>query len=261
MPRQAREVSPSGYYHIMMRGIDRDFIYQSSKDKVYLLKLLKEEEQLDIAAYCLMDNHVHLVLHSDSDALSLAFRKINLKYAMHYNFVHDRAGHLFQNRYRSEVVADERYLAHLIRYVHNNPVKAGLVGEARQYMWSSYSEYIGNEDIISLQQKRFILGLFPKGTEEFKAFHLGSDEHEYLDTAEEIEHNRRKLVEYIIADYCRTKGVADRSLIKSDPQHSKEIIAKLLRHTKLSHRKIAVLLQINANVVHQVSKTLAVEAN
>ena len=261
MPRKAREVSPSGYYHIMMRGIDRDCIYQSSKDKGYLLKLIKEEEQLDLAAYCLMDNHVHFVLHSDSEALTLAFRKINLKYAMHYNFVHDRVGHVFQNRYRSEIVADERYLAHLIRYVHNNPVKAGLVGEARQYMWSSYGEYIGSEDLISLNQKRFILGLFPKGTEEFKAFHVESDEREYLDTAEEIEHHRQKLVECIIADYCRTKGIEDRSLIKSEPQHSKEIIAKLLRHTKLSHRKIAALLQLNANVVHQVSKSLGVEEN
>ena len=261
MPRQAREVSPSGYYHIMMRGIDKDFIYQSSNDKAYIVKLLKEDDKLDLAAYCVMDNHLHLVLQGESMALAQSLRKINIKYAMHYNFVHDRVGHVFQNRYRSEIVASDRYFTHLIRYVHNNPVKAGLVAEARQYLWSSYSEYLASEDVISLQQKRFVLGLFAKGTEGFKAFHLEPDEHEYLDTAEDIGRNRQKRAQAIIDAFCITRGIVDRSFLKRYPQQAEELVAELLRHTKLSHRTIAGLLEVSANIVHQVSKTLAGETN
>ena len=69
VPRQAREVSPTGYYHIMMRGIDRDFIYQSSADKTYLVKLLKEVDRWELASYCLMDNHVHLVVQGEPSML------------------------------------------------------------------------------------------------------------------------------------------------------------------------------------------------
>ncbi|MBS3872463.1 MAG: transposase [Firmicutes bacterium] len=254
MPRQAREKSPTGYYHIMMRGIDRDFIYQSSKDKTYFVDLLKEAEQLDIVAYCLMDNHVHLVVQGDIVALSLALRKLNIKYAMHYNFVNKRVGHVFQNRYRSEIVEDDKYLAHLIRYVHNNPVKAGLVAEARQYRWSSYGEYLGNLNIVSPIQKRVVLGLFPKGTESFKIFHLEPDENEYLDTAEDIERDRLKRAQTIVAAFCSTREIKDHSFLKSNPKQTEELVAELLRHTKLSHRKIASLLDINAYYVHQVSR-------
>ena len=139
-----------------------------------------------------MDNHVHLVVQGDIVALSLALRKLNIKYAMHYNFVNKRVGHVFQNRYRSEVVETDSYLAHLVRYVHNNPVKAGLVAEARQYRWSSYGEYLGNLNIVSPIQKQVVLGLFPKGTESFKIFHLEPDENEDLDTAEYIDRDRLK---------------------------------------------------------------------
>ena len=256
MPRQAREVSPTGYYHIMMRGIDRDFIYQSSADKTYLVKLLKEVDRWELAAYCLMDNHVHLVVQGELGALSLALRKINIRYAMYYNFVHERVGHVFQNRYRSEIVENDRYLAHLVRYVHNNPVKAGLVDEAGQYRWSSFGEYLGSENLVSSKQKQVVLGLLPKGPEGFKIFHLEPDEHEYLDTAEEIDRDRQRRAHAIVEVYCGSRGIVGRSFAKSDPQQTEELVAALLRHTKLSHRRIAKLLEINAYVVHQVSKSV-----
>jgi len=255
VPRQAREVSPTGYYHIMMRGIDRDFIYQSTADKNYFVKLLKEAEQWELAAYCLMDNHVHLVLQGEREVLSSALQKINIKYAMHYNFVHERVGHVFQNRFRSETIENDRYLAHLVRYVHNNPVKAGLVGEAGQYLWSSYGEYLGSENLICPKQKQVILGLSPKGIEGFKIYHLEPDEHEHLDTAEEIARERQRRAHTIIESFCSARGIVGRSFRKGNPQQVDELVAELLRHTKLSHRKIAKLLDINSYVVHQVSRS------
>ena len=259
MPRQAREISPTGYYHIMMRGINRDYIYQSMQDKAYFVKLLGEDVLLELAAYCLMDNHVHLVLQTQHKDLSVALRKLNVKYAMHYNYTQDRVGHVFQNRYRSEVVADDRYLAQVIRYVHNNPVKAALVTDARQYRWSSYNEYCGSEAIISTKQKQRVLDLFPLGLDAFKAFHREKDKQEYLDTAAEIEQQRLSRARDIIADYCQAHGLADYGYASAGkhPAHAAGIITALLQGASLSHRKLSDLLQVNVNVVHAASKTLA----
>ena len=91
-----------------------------------------------------MDNHVHLLLRvNNGQLLALIMKKINLKYALYYNKIENRNGHLFQNRFRSEAIEDERYLICALAYVHNNPVKAYIVDKAENYKWSSLQEYNG----------------------------------------------------------------------------------------------------------------------
>ncbi len=253
MPRQAREVSPTGYYHVMMRGINRDFIYQSNGEKAYFVRTLKKAAELSIAAYCVMDNHVHLVLQAEPDALMHAIRALNLKYAMWYNSLHDRVGHVFQNRYRSEIIASEAHLLHVIRYIHNNPVKAGLAHDAKQYTWSSFREYLGNLDVVAPAQQLFVLGLVSRGLEGFTAFHGEPDPHEYLDTDEDVARQRTNHAQAVIEDYCRAHGIVDRSSLKRYPEHMCGLIAELIQRTMLSHRKIAALLEVSANIVHRAS--------
>jgi len=253
MPRQAREVSPTGYYHIMMRGINRDSIYQSTGDKSYFIKTLKKLEGLSIAAYCVMDNHVHIVLQAELAALMAAIRKLNLTYAMWYNSIHERVGHVYQNRYRSEIVTNDRHLLQVVRYVHNNPVKAGLAKEAKQYTWSSYREYLEGADIISQEQKQFVLGLISSGTAGFVAFHGEPDAHEHLDTEEDIAELRRNHAQSVIEKFCRTHGIVDRAALKRHPELMEELIIELLQRTHLSHRKIAAFLEVSANIVHRAS--------
>jgi REP element-mobilizing transposase RayT len=253
MPRQAREVSPTGYYHIMMRGINRDSIYQSAGDKSYFIKTLKKLEGLSIAAYCVMDNHVHIVLQAELAALMAAIRKLNLTYAMWYNSIHERVGHVYQNRYRSEIVTSDRHLLQVVRYVHNNPVKAGLAKEAKQYTWSSYREYLEGADIISHDQKQFVLGLISNGNAGFIAFHGEPDVHEYLDTDEDIAELRRNHAQSIIEKYCRDHGIVDRATLKRHPVLMEDLIMQLLQCTHLSHRKIAAFLEVSANIVHRAS--------
>ncbi len=163
MPRQARIQSPTGYYHIMMRGNNRESIFSTDEQKRLFLECLKKHDtdhSVDIVAYCLMDNHVHIIVKADPLSLAKSIKSINTKYAMNFNRQRNRIGHVFQGRYKSEAITDDKYLLQVIRYVHNNPVKAKMIKSFKDYSWSSYSEYADVNLIIESQQKEFVLDYF-----------------------------------------------------------------------------------------------------
>ncbi len=253
MVRQAREESATGYYHVMMRGNNREFIYRTTKDKHYFLQLLKEAENIHLAGYCLMDNHAHLVIKAQLEQLTKAAQKINIKYAMHYNFHNRRVGHVFQNRYRSEVVNTEPYLMQVLRYIHNNPLRAGVIKKAEDYRWSSYKEYLDKCVIVANDQKTFIMNLFSDSIAQFTHFHQLKDNHEYLDTKEEIDQNRTYLAQSLITDFLQKKGIFEEKQIRNNDDLMEGLILKLLDETKLSHREIAQLLKINRNQIHKIA--------
>ena len=110
------------------------------KKLIKFLKTIGVEEEMSIVAYCLMDNHIHLIIKGKLDNISTALKRVNVKYAMNFNAKNDRSGHVFQGRYRSEIIADDKYLLQVVRYVHNNPVSAKMVTDLSTYKWSSYNE-------------------------------------------------------------------------------------------------------------------------
>ncbi len=130
MSRQARIQSPTDYYHVMMRGNNRESIFGKDEQKRFFLESLKmqgEDQTIDIVAYCIMDNHVHIVVKANIIDLAKAIKRINIKYAMNFNQKRDRIGHVFQDRFKSEAIEDDKYLIQAIRYIHNNPVAAKMV--------------------------------------------------------------------------------------------------------------------------------------
>ena len=150
MPRKARRLGSSGYYHVIMRGINRQLIFEDETDYHVFLSLLKrcrKEESITICAYCLMSNHVHLLLNSPAENLSAFVKKLGVHYVAYFNSKYDRVGHLFQDRFRSEPIEDEAYLLTVFRYILRNPEKAGLC-KASEYSWSSYSLY-GKENHLT----------------------------------------------------------------------------------------------------------------
>ena len=167
MPRQARIESETGYYHIMTQGINKDKIFEMDKEKEIILQYLKEktqEEACQIVAYCIMDNHMHIIINAEKDELASAMKKINISYAMSYNQRHKRIGPVFRDRFKSENITDERYLLGAIRYLHNNPVKAKKIEKAEGYKWSSLREYLTNDiTIINKQSKEEIMRGFLSG--------------------------------------------------------------------------------------------------
>ncbi len=144
MPRGHRSESQSGYFHIIMRGVNKQDIFLDKKDYDTFLSFLREylvSYHIDIVAYCLMTNHVHMIIHTTNESYSNFMRMLNARYAKYFNFVHDRTGHLFQNRYSMHIIGSLKYLLICIRYVHNNPPKAGI-SPASEYPWSSYPKYL-----------------------------------------------------------------------------------------------------------------------
>lgn len=255
MPRRARKHSPTDYYHVMMRGNNKESIFERTTHKMYFLECLEEQNELgtiDIAAYCIMDNHVHIIVKADIMELSNSLKKINTKYAMKFNIQHERIGHVFQGRFKSEAICDDSYLMNVIRYVHNNPVKAKIVNIPKEYKWSSYNEYITTNNIVSSSQKEFIIETY-NGISEFTDFHRDIDNNEYLDTKEEIEELRLELAQKIISGYFNDNGINDVKEIIKHPFHLDQIIKRLIEETKLSHRRIAKLLNVGHTMVSNIN--------
>lgn len=255
MARQARIQSPTNYYHIMVRGNNREHIFNNPHEKRYYLEVLKEQiedDLIQIAAYCIMDNHVHIVVEADILNLTKAMKSINIKFAMKINKQKNRIGHVFQDRYKSEVIYNDAHLHQVIRYVHNNPIKAKITKSLNQYKWSSYNEYINKCDIINLEQKSFVLDYFKGSLERFQSFHNEDDVNEYLEIKEDIETQRLDRGQELISNYFKEHGISENKQIINNPYHLDIIIKKLLKKSKLSHRKIAELLEINRGDVHRV---------
>ena len=155
MPRQSRQTSGTGIYHVMLRGINQQNIFEDHEDFWKFLELIdqvihpKDElghilpPRCTFYAYCLMTNHVHLLIREGAEGLASVIKSIGISYALHYNKKYQRKGQLFQDRFKSEPVNDMAYFITLIRYIHQNPIAADLVRHAKDYTWSSYREYEG----------------------------------------------------------------------------------------------------------------------
>jgi putative transposase len=149
MPRQPRLDAPGLLQHVMARGIERRKIFKDDKDrKSFLTRFadILEETQTQCYAWALIPNHFHLLLRTGPTPLSKVMRRLMTGYAVTFNKRHRRSGHLFQNRYRSIVCEEDPYLLELIRYIHLNPLRAGLVKDQRaldKYLWSGHSVILG----------------------------------------------------------------------------------------------------------------------
>ena len=162
MPRQSRRLSDTGVYHVMLRGVNHCQLFEEPEDYEQLLIRLdaaKTDLAAEVFAYCLMTNHVHLLVreHTPGDIVTL-MRKSLTPYAGWFNRKYGRNGALIANRYRSECVHDDAYLLAAMRYIHRNPVEAGIVERPDAYPWSSYRTYVTGSP--SLVDTGFILQLF-----------------------------------------------------------------------------------------------------
>lgn len=146
MPRGPRIKSSCGMYHVILRGVNRQTIFEDEEDSekfLFLLKLYSERSGFRIHAWCLMGNHVHILLEIVNEPIDVALKKVGTCYAIYFNTKYQRTGHLFQGRFGSEAVEDEEYYMKVLRYIHMNPVKAGICLNPMDYEYSSYREYIG----------------------------------------------------------------------------------------------------------------------
>ena len=244
MPRQARRKSESGIYHIILRGINQQQIFEDEEDSYRFLETLskyKEQCGYEIYAYCLMGNHIHILLKEGKENLTLVLKRIAGSYVYWYNWKYRRSGHLFQDRFKSEPVEDDTYFLTVVRYIHQNPIKAGICKNIDRYKFSSYNEYINNATIVDTD---FCFGIIDK--EQFLEFNNEFSNEICLD----INDNDFRLTDdeamKIIWKICKCKSVSD--FQKLDKVKRNYYIEKIYQRG-LSIRQISRLTGLSRKIV------------
>ena len=246
MPRRGRVKSETGIYHVMLRGINRQVIFEDDEDCVKMMQTLsdvKEVSKCKIFAYCLMQNHCHFVLKTESESLEQIFKRIGARYVYWYNLKYKRTGHLFQDRYKSETVESDKHLLAVLRYVHQNPIKAGLAKVLIDYPWSSYKEYVGKPVLVDTG---FIYSMMSK--KEFKEYSII----ETSDSALEDEPTKIRVSDTEAKDkiheISRCGSLAKFQQLASDEQR---LYIKKFKEAGMSIRQINRLTGISKGIVER----------
>lgn len=259
MPRTTRQVSITHTYHVMLRGNEKKKIFIDAQDKSVFTNILynkKKDNDFCLYAYCIMDNHVHLVIKELETSISRIMKRIGTSYAIYFNKKYNRVGHVFQDRYKSEVIEDDRYLLSVIRYVHNNPVKAGIC-KVQEYRWSSYRFYIqADREQKKLLAYEEILDYFSEDKDRaialFKEFSNQEDNDDFLDMEDDML-DKEKAREYV-KSYLEKNNIMIKYLKLREYRQERDILIKeLIGKSQLSFREIGDLLGISRETVRRIS--------
>jgi len=253
MPRKPRKKSQSGIYHILMRGINRQVIFEDEDDYSCFLQILGKYKKpcgYEVYAYCLMGNHIHILLKEGQEPLEKVMRRIGGSFVYRYNTKYERIGPLFQDRFKSEAIENDRYFLTVLRYIHQNPVKAGIVEKPEHYKWSSMAEYMGKLGIVDTA---FALSFFgeekEKAREALRQFCEVENDDCCLDL-EQIKMLSDKEAKDLILKVCRIQNPFE--LQNLEKSHRNELLKELKEKYNLSIRQISRLTGINRGIVLRI---------
>lgn len=249
MPRAARRKSESNIYHVILRSINKQQLFEDDEDRDKLFTVLRECKELsgfELYAYCLMSNHIHFLLKTGKEDLETVFRRIGARFVYWYNAKYGRVGHLFQDRYKSEAVEDDAYFLTVLRYIHQNPVKAGICTSPEEYRYSSYPRYFDDKLIDSA----FVLSLMSR--EEFTAFNLAANE----DRCMEISENARKRVtdEQAKRVIFAVSGCRSAAEFQRLPTARRDDAIKAMLEEGMSIRQTSRMTGISVGIVRKYSR-------
>lgn len=258
MARQARIKSETGIYHVMLRGNERKPVFLDEEDKSKFLEVVLRKKEAAVSrlfAYCVMDNHVHLVIQEleNGQPLDTLMKRIGVSYAIYFNKKYKREGHVFQDRFRSEAIEEESYLLSVIRYVHQNPVKAKIV-DGLNYRWSSYNIYIGKKGNMSLlPEMEEVLSQFSvdkrSSVRNFIEYHQAEDNNAFIDVPASNVENAKDILD----DFLQRQSLSLDDLNKRENiDKASEIIEKLVCETGMSGRQAAEMVGINREKVRRI---------
>ena len=191
--RVARKDLNSQFIHVMVQGVNKEYIFKNRDYVESYLNIINENKikfELTIIAYCVMSNHAYFLIYTkDIEQLGKFMHKVNLLYSNLYNQRENRCGVIFRNRYRAEPIKDMKYLINCIKYIHDNPVKAGMVPKCEDYKYSSYKDYINNEGVTQTEIMKTMFGEKCNYSLQFKSAY----EKKFMD----IEDENKNYEEYI----------------------------------------------------------------
>lgn len=234
MARLARKDLPSPFLHIIVQGINREYIFKENKLKLIYKSMLKKNllnTSIKILAYCIMDNHAHILMYSENiNEISQVMLKTNTSYAMLYNRNNHRVGYVFRSRYYTQSILNEHHLFNCISYIHQNPSKAGIVKDFSEYKYSSYLEFLYKKDLITSESIKLIFGSSEKYIDTFNEIHKIEDIEDIKDIIEDFQDPYQVINKYL---EHTSKTLQE---IKQDSNLLAELLIQL-RHTARSFFK------------------------
>lgn len=252
MARRSRESLSTSFFHVIVQGLNKEYIFEQNRYKEKYLKILiktNEKYNVDIVSYCIMSNHAHILIYAD-DVIELSnfMKNANEDYARYYNYVTERTGYVFRGRFSSEPITDIRYLLNCIAYIHKNPVKVLMVDKCDEYPYSSYKKYIDNPSFLRKELCEIIFGCDSIDIEQFKQIHLLKDYY-FMENVDMTSEN----IQEIIVEYECKYGMNWNQII-TNADKVEEIVLEIKKRMSVSNRKLSQYSNINRNTIDRIIK-------
>lgn len=275
MARKPRIHYEGALYHVIGRGNNREYVFEKDEDKkVYLETLLryKEKYNFKLYAYCIMDNHVHLLIEVDKIPLSKIMQGIQQVFTMKYNKKYNRTGHVFEQRYKAILLDKDEYLFNLVRYIHQNPMRAGI-DKRLNYEWSSHKIYLKLKE-TKLVDYKYVLSILSedikKAVKEYaelmeKEIDIdidkikGKEQDKGEKQIKQCKHEEVKefKIDYIIEKICKYYKIEIQELSKKTRKQKivgarKTFILLSKKHSDISNKEIAQKLNLAESTVSNI---------
>lgn len=254
MPRKPRKKSSTGTYHVILRGVNQQIIFNEKKDKtkiLYTIKKYKDELKFELYGYCLMDNHVHLLIRETEVSISEVMKRICSSYVRWYNEKYNRCGHLFQERFKSETVENSISFLRVLRYIHQNPLKAGLVKDVFDSKWTSIHEYIRKAKMVDVD---VALELFSaqhkKARSLFIEYMKETNDDEFMDVVAKVKISDQELILYL-----KQIGITNNTKLQQmEIRQRNELLADLKTLDGVTIRQLSRITGISKSVIQRARK-------
>lgn len=247
MPRVSRKSLNSNYFHVIVQGIEKKYIFEKYKFKEKYKELLinnKNNFNISLLAYCIMDNHAHMLIYSEKiSELSAYMKSINTSFAVFYNKSNKRVGYVFRNRFKSEPIKSEAQLYRTLTYIHLNPIVAKMCRYPELYFFSSYNDFINKKKIIGEKELKLLKFDSSNYKDIFKFIH-----YMHVEGLEYEEQQMKEEKEELIKKYIEENNIID-IIFQSDKV--KEMISEL-KNKKISFSCIAKYLKVSNRKLKQI---------
>lgn len=243
-----RCIYKEGFFHVMVQGINKKYIFEKNIDKEEYLSLLlryKDNFKIMLLAYCIMDNHVHILIYTDEVyEMSQYMRVVNSKFARDYNRSIDRVGYVFRDRFNSQYIDTREYLLKCLNYIHMNPVKAKIVKTPQEYKYSSYNNFIKKSGNVN---DKVIEKIFDSEKNYLDIFNSISDEEiEIMDI-------EREEINFMVAvnKYLSSKNIKLET-VKAEKEILYDFCKWLVLEKKYKQVQVAKLLKLDIKKIYYI---------
>lgn len=258
MPRIPRNSYQTSFFHIIVQGLRKEYIFNEKKfldSYKNLLISYESKARIKLLSYCIMNNHAHILIYAENTEEMVKYmRCINAIFATNYNKENKRVGYVFKNRYKSEPICNENHLINCISYIHNNPVKARMVENPRQYKYSSYNDFIYGNGIINPEKLLLTFGTKKIDIDKFMNIHS-----KYIDNFEDYDKETEDVIQEFLIENSKTFDE-----VKDSTKLTNNLILELKKNKKtnieigqalgISRWKIAKIYDKNKNALSQMEK-------